>query len=581
MKKRNLLLSAFVLAMGVCISLALVGCSNNEQCVHEWQDENVISAPTCTSVGTMEQKCVKCAERRTVETPALSTCVDGNNDHICDYCEETVSTCADNDSDHKCDTCLATISTCTGGTATCKTKTICTICGHEYGALDPANHEEDLAWTKTATTHKRAYGCCGVVTGDEEAHDWEDGVCTECGDYDTYGTEGIGYEYDSKKGTYYVKYYHGDSTEVSIARYQYDEDTGLKPVTYIGQGVFAGKGITKVVIPNTVTRIEAIAFFCNQTLEEIVLPDTIEYIGYDAFDEVPAITSYVNAQPDGDVYIGKVLYTYKGTMPENYTLNVKAGTTSIFAMAYKEQYNLSAINMPSSLKEIGKSAFYSCRGLTEITLGENVIIVEESAFESCANTETITLNSKLEVIANSAFYCCNSKSLTIPESVTTIGEYAFSVMCKLESVTVKGAGLTSLKGYSFYSCEKLTSITFDISLEALKGISDDVWYSNCPKLTVNYNGGSFKVHCDKVDATCTDDGSIEYWYNFIDGEKYSSEYFSSSALSEDSIVIPAIGHDPRKFDATETEIEHYHCSNCDGNFSDEACTNPLSSISAE
>lgn len=650
MKKRNLLLSIFVLAMSVCLLLALVGCSNNEQCSHEWQDETVISAPTCTNAGTTEQKCVKCDEKRTVEISALghdmqtvpakgtsciesgysqyeqcSRCdyntkvvipalehnadlsawlvdgskhyhactnekctakldetnhVDSDRDHTCDDCLASVSACVDDNNDHVCDYCEAPVSTCTGGTATCKSKAVCSICGNEYGDFDSTNHEEDLVWTKTATKHKRAYECCGAVTVDEEAHDWEDGVCTVCGDYDTYGTDGIYYEYDSQKETYYIDYYYGDSAEVSIARYQYDENTGLKPVTYIRQSAFSSKSITKVVIPNTVSRIEANAFNYSQSLEEIVFPDTIEYIGSYAFDGVPAITSYVNAQPDGDVYIGKVLYTYKGTMPENYTLNVKEGTTSISAMAYKEQGYLIAINMPSSLKEIGFETFESCHGLTEITLGENVILIEECAFEECSDVETITFNSKVEVIESHAFASCNSiRSLTIPENVTTIGEFAFGYMNALESVTIEGAGLTSLDD-SFNACEELTSITFDISLETLKEISDDVWCGNCPKLTVNYNGGSFKVHYDKVDATCTEDGSVAYWYNFIDGKKYSGKYFSPSTLIE-NVVIPAIGHNPSIVNATATEIEHYHCSNCGGNFSDETCTNPLSSISAE
>ena len=68
-----------------------------------------------------------------------------------------------------------------GGTATCTEKAVCDVCGSSYGAINPDNHTGEIVWTKTATAHSSKYSCCDAVVVAEEAHEWENGVCAECG----------------------------------------------------------------------------------------------------------------------------------------------------------------------------------------------------------------------------------------------------------------------------------------------------------------------------------------------------------------------------------------------------------------
>ena len=71
---------------------------------------------------------------------------------------------------------------CSGGEAACREKAVCADCGKAYGDLDPANHKDgSQEWTKTETTHEKKWSCCGAVTVASEAHEWADGVCSECG----------------------------------------------------------------------------------------------------------------------------------------------------------------------------------------------------------------------------------------------------------------------------------------------------------------------------------------------------------------------------------------------------------------
>ena len=70
----------------------------------------------------------------------LSECADTNKDHKCDLCDKVLSECADTNKDHKCDLCGKALSEHSGGTATCKDKAKCEVCGESYGELDPNNH---------------------------------------------------------------------------------------------------------------------------------------------------------------------------------------------------------------------------------------------------------------------------------------------------------------------------------------------------------------------------------------------------------------------------------------------------------
>ena len=123
---------------------------------------------------------------------------DTDKNHKCDVCEKVLSECADINKDHKCDLCGKTLSEHSGGKATCTDKAICEICSEKYGAVDPDNHTDITEWVQTETKHTQKYKCCGAVTVAEEDHEWENGVCSECG----YGCRHI-YEWQSENGMYW------------------------------------------------------------------------------------------------------------------------------------------------------------------------------------------------------------------------------------------------------------------------------------------------------------------------------------------------------------------------------------------
>ena len=245
-----------------------------------------------------------------------------------------------------------------------------------------------------------------------------------------------------------------------------DELVIPESVAAINSYTFNGcKSITSVVIPNNVKRIERYAFenclnlkeviikdgvdelssdgykvfadslekvyigrnlnssfYGMSNLNSIVLADSVTYIRLGSFNE----TGWYKNQPDGVVYAGKLLYTYKGEMPINTSVEVREGTFAINQGAFDGHVNLTSINIPEGVTSIGESAFSDCEQLSSVSIPEGVTAIGECAFYSCYNLVSIGLPETLVSIGPAVFrYCSNLVSVTIPQNVTDIGNYAF------------------------------------------------------------------------------------------------------------------------------------------------------------
>ena len=145
------------------------------------------------------------------------------------------------------------------------------------------------------------------------------------------------------------------------------------------------------------------AFSGCTKLGEIVLPDNIAYIGSYAFDN----TLWFNNLSDGPVYLGSILYTYKGEMPENTTITVKDGTTMICEWAFSSQYNLIGISLPQTIANIGDYAF-SYSGLKSFEIPASVDTIPRGLLSNCYNVRSLTISSGVNFVSRSAFDGCDS-----------------------------------------------------------------------------------------------------------------------------------------------------------------------------
>ncbi len=157
---------------------------------------------------------------------------------------------------------------------------------------------------------------------------------------------------------------------------------GLKS---IGNRAFANcTNLASISIPKSVTKIGALAFDNCSKLSTINLSKNIVHIDMNAFDnqkiydytnlpdrmaviyDTSRITPWFKNQPDGLIYIGKVLYVWKGEMPKNTKVIVENGTTLVADEAFKNCIGLTFIKIPESVTKIGFKAFFDCTNLKDI-----------------------------------------------------------------------------------------------------------------------------------------------------------------------------------------------------------------------
>ena len=195
-------------------------------------------------------------------------------------------------------------------------------------------------------------------------------------------------------------------------------------VTAIERNAFRDEyTLSSITLPNSVVTIGSCAFEDCSGLTGVEIPNSVTNIGNEAFEG----TVWYNNQPNGNVYAGKVLYKYKGEMPENTSIVIKDGTISIGERAFSSCTNLANIEIPNSVINISDEAFSYCKGLTSIKVPDGVTSIGDGTFKGCSGLENVTIGNGVTTIGNYAFYNCGLiKNITIGKSVTTIGNGAFS-----------------------------------------------------------------------------------------------------------------------------------------------------------
>jgi len=279
-------------------------------------------------------------------------------------------------------------------------------------------------------------------------------------------------------------------------------------VTSIGQNAFNNRTLlSSITIPNSVTSIGAGAFCDCHSLTSIVIPNSVISIGDGAF-QMAGLTSITI--PNSVTSIGVNLFYQCSKLPSisvesgnpaydsrencNAIIETSSNTliagckssvipnsvTSIADYAFVGS-GLMSISIPNSVTSIGKYAFKDCSGLTSVTIGNSVTSIGDGAFYGCSGLTSVNI-SDLAVWCNISFERSNSnpcysahhlylngtevKDLVIPNSVTSIGSYAFYGCSGLTSVTIPNS-LTSIGSYAFSSCSRLTSVTIPSSMTSI------------------------------------------------------------------------------------------------------------------
>ncbi len=268
-------------------------------------------------------------------------------------------------------------------------------------------------------------------------------------------------------------------------------------VTTIGYDAFNScDGLTLVTIPNSVTRIESSAFSYCSGLTSVTIPNSVTTIGDYAFQDCRGLTS---------VTIGNSV-----KMIGNYAFRSCTGLTSVTIpnsvisignLAFEFCVGLTSIVLGNSIVTIGEQAFYRCYNLTSIVLPESLTTIGSKAFSACQSIFSITIPNSVTTIGDNAFFrvnnvvysgtavgapwgakCVNGYidgylvyndstktklcgcstsikgTISIPNSVTAIGDYAFYDCGDLTSIFLSDS-LMTIGDYAFYGCWNLFSMT--------------------------------------------------------------------------------------------------------------------------
>ena len=137
--------------------------------------------------------------------------------------------------------------------------------------------------------------------------------------------------------------------------------------------------------------------------------------------------------------------------------------------------------------------FYCCTSLTSITIPDSVTSIGDCAFSHCTSLTRITIPNSVTSIEYSAFSDCTSlTSIIIPDGVTSIGSYAFSDCTSLAGITIPKS-VTSIGGNTFRGCTSLTSITITDSVTSIGNYA----FYDCELLTVHTNNQYVIDYCEK------------------------------------------------------------------------------------
>ena len=325
-------------------------------------------------------------------------------------------------------------------------------------------------------------------------------------------------------------------------------------VTSIGAGAFKDCGsLTSITVDNQnqyyssidgnlfdKSKKTLIQYAIGKQDSEYMIPDSVTSIGYGAFCDCDSITSV--------------------TIPNS--------VTSIDESAFKNCYSLTSVTIPNSVTSIGYGAFEYCHRLTNITMSDSVTSIGNCAFAHCVSLKNVAIPNNVTFIGTSVFSHCWSLNISvdsgnknycdidgvlfnknkteiiayakdkiqpeysIPNSVTSIGDYAFEYCDSLTSITIPDS-VTSIGRWAFGGCDSLTDVYYSGTETQWSNI--DIGSSNDGLInaTIHYNstGPSIKsvTHTQAVDSKHY--GATKFKYT-PEGEVYAAATAYNKALEE-------------------------------------------------
>lgn len=272
--------------------------------------------------------------------------------------------------------------------------------------------------------------------------------------------------------------------------------------------VLFDEGITELPGTKSGAVYDKVGFLGGSGLEEIVLPDTIEIIGDQAFRDckkLKKVTFPKNLKKIEDGAFANCIALEKAIIPE--------GTEIVEEEAFKNCTALAEVFLPKTLQDCGFQSFDGTTALKKITFedgittiwGANPIYKEEGIFGGCG-VEEVYLPDSVTAIEGCAFGGCTSlKSIRLSPNITSIGEKAFYDCGQLDGVYLP-EGITAIAKQVFHNCASLSEIVIPENVEIIEYGA----FQGCSSLGSIYIPRSVGEIEDKAFMDCTSLKAIEF-----------------------------------------------------------------------
>lgn len=293
---------------------------------------------------------------------------------------------------------------------------------------------------------------------------------------------------------------HSITSKYSTSKIEIPKQYAGKPVLKIHNNAFEGNDtLETVIIPDTIQEIGNRAFAGCNNLSNITIPDSVIKIGNEAFANCSSLTSI--PLPNSILTISDG--TFKNCTGLTGELLIPDGITSIGNNAFAGFNKITSVVIPNSVVSIGDNAFSNNTKLTNVNIPNSVTYL--SGFEGCSSLSSVTIPSSVKTIGNSAFEDCNSlTNVEIPESVTSISSKAFMGCRNLSTITLPSK-IKEIPDGCFEFCESLTSASVPFGVTS---IGERAFYgcinlsgNNIIPNNVTYIGNNAFEGCNNIRVT--------------------------------------------------------------------------------
>ncbi|MDE5855683.1 MAG: leucine-rich repeat domain-containing protein, partial [Anaeroplasmataceae bacterium] len=297
------------------------------------------------------------------------------------------------------------------------------------------------------TIHWALCSVCGSPI--EAEHNFIDNDCSNCNYNKVLGTKGLLYVENNAQGYTVRKGTVQDLTIIIPEKYN------NLPVVNISS--FSSSKIVSIVIPKSVTSIQSNAFNDCSKLVNVYYEGSIE-------DWCNISFASDSSNP---MYYASHFYLRNNdnAWEEITSINIPSTITEIGKYQFYGFTYLSSLEIKNNVTSIGEDAFLGCGSLTNVTMSNSVTSIGEDAFRGCGSLTNVTMSNSITSIGNRVFYGCSSlESIEIPENVTSIGIEAFYGCSSLTDIVIP-KNITDIGYDAFYKCTGLINVYYEGTLE--------------------------------------------------------------------------------------------------------------------